>query len=514
MMDEHAPLDNEQAPPADQAAVQMPSEGVAEETNGVADTHAAPPAPSEHPVRFERTSSFWQHPPPPATVRNLPPGTYIHPPFYPSAPQTEQELRQRQQYLRQAGYEIEATELGFQFRRLVQAPGYEVERLRHELEPERLRLQEAIAQTKRELAQKENQFIQQMAKARLPLLSSSRKRRDGQVGLPAFTPSLVEEALTHDFATADEICGQHGVTPTSERESGWAMLNRIAQWLTELFAPLSAGLILGVNIAVITGFLRLEDFRQGRQMWLVALAAFIGFFIEKLVGTVYYQLANALAQASERPFEEETARPFPRLHNAFALSVLGLFALVLGAAVVVVDALGLRMLHEQAVQQAKLLGTEAGEVLPFWVYLIAGCVISLPYLVYKAMMGWRQGELRLREARIAFLRWKHVEERRGDPEVQAAFRLAQEVVGLQDQLDSLEKSKKEIQDRLDSAQTQVRGCQAEFAQYWQTIYEQLIAHRDGVSLARGGRPLPFNRRAMGEQPDTLLRRWMRMFRRG
>jgi len=182
--------------------------------------------------------------------------------------------------------------------------------------------------------------------------------------------------------------------------------------------------------------------------------------------------------------------------------------------VVVVDALGLRMLHEQAVQQAKLLGTEAGEVLPFWVYLIAGCVISLPYLVYKAMMGWRQGELRLREARIAFLRWKHVEERRGDPEVQAAFRLAQEVVGLQDQLDSLEKSKKEIQDRLDSAQTQVRGCQAEFAQYWQTIYEQLIAHRDGVSLARGGRPLPFNRRAMGEQPDTLLRRWMRMFRRG
>jgi hypothetical protein len=491
-----------------QREVQTPPESRGEPTDGVAPSDAgATPPPNRLPL-FEATSPFWQNP--------LPQRTYITAPFYPNsrAPTTEELMRQYQHYLRQAGYEFEAHELELKFLSLIQAPGEEYERLRHELEPQRLHLQEALAECERELEQKKNEFIQQMARARLPLPTPKRRSRGGAPESLSITPHLVEESLTHDFATADEICGQHGVTPTGEKEGGWAAFNRVGQWLMELFAPLFAGLILGINIAVITGFLRLEDFRQGRQMWLVALAAFIGFFIEKLVGAVYYHLTSSIAQATEQPLNDSEVRPFPRLRTGWAITLMGVLALLLGAGVVTVDALGLRMLHEESIQQAQQLGSEAGKLLPFWVYVIAGCVISLPYLMYKAMMGWRQGELRLREARIAYLRWKHIEQRRGEPEVQAAFELAQEVASLQERYQYLQDQLNQIKERLDSARTQSIGCAREFEQYWESLRDQVLSQRDGWQhIGHNGRPIPLNRRASNEVPDTLLRRLMRSFRR-
>ena len=499
---------------AEQAAVRMSMEPQPESSDGVA---AAPvsPAASTPPFTFEQMPRFWLEP--------LPPRTYIEPPFYPNgqAPMTEQDVRDQQQHLRSMGYETEAIDLGFKFRTLVQAPGDEFERLRSELWPRfqqrqqmREELQAQMQQTQQEWEQKCNEFIEQMARARLPLPQTIKRRQPNIEEPVPITPRLVEEALTHDFATHEEICGQHGVIPTREK-GGWAAIfSQVGQWLMEWMAPLAAGLILGINIAVITGFLRLEDFRQGRQMWLVALAAFIGFFIEKLVGTVCHSLTCSLAQSSERPLD-----PFPRLRSAPILVVFGLFALLVATAVVTVDALGLRMLHEQAVQQAKLLGTQAEEILPFWVYVIAGCVISLPYLIYKAMLGWRQSEIQQRDARIAYLHWKHIEQRRSEPEVQAAFRLAQEVVGLQQryrwleaQLAEIEEEEEADKQRFDSARTQVIGCQYEYKQYWDSLQAQLRAQRDGVQLGRQGRAIPFNRRMWNEPPDTFLRRLMRLFR--
>jgi hypothetical protein len=504
---------------AEQAAVQMPIEHQPEASDGVA-ASPSPPTASTPPFTFEEMARSWQEP--------LPPRTYIKPPFYPNAhaPMTEQAVRDHQQLLRSMGYEAEAIDLEFKFRTLVQAPGDEFERLRCELWPrfqQRRQMKEALQaqkeQATQEWEQKCNAFIEQMARARLPL-PPTLKRRPADIEEPIpISPRLVEEALTHDFATHEEICGQHGVIPTREKAGWWAIFSQVGQWLMELLAPLAAGLILGVNIAVITGFLRLEDFRQGRQMWLVALAAFIGFFIEKLVGTVCYSVTSSLAQSSERPLDVPEASPFPRLRSAPILVVFGLFALLVATAVVTVDALGLRMLHEQAVQQAKLLGTQAGEVLPFWVYVIAGCVISLPYLIYKAMLGWRQSELQLRDARIAYLHWKHVEQRRSEPEVQAAFRLAQEVVGLrerykwlQERLAEIEEEEERDKQRIDSARTQADGCQLEYVQYWESLQARLQAQRDGLPLGRHGRAIPFNRRVQNEPPDTFLRRLMRLFR--
>jgi hypothetical protein len=504
---------------AEQAAVRMPIEHQPEASDGVAAAPSPPTTPIP-PFTFEQMSRFWPEP--------LPPRTYIEPPFYPNnhAPMTEQEVRDKQQHLRSMGYEIEAIDLGFKFRTLVQAPGDEFERLRCELWPrfqQRRQRREALEaqrdQVQQEWEQKCNAFIEQMARARLPLPQTVKRRQPNIEEPVPITPRLVEQALTHDFATHEEICGQHGVIPTREKAGWWAIFSQVGQWLMELMAPLAAGLILGVNIAVITGFLRLEDFRQGRQMWLVALAAFIGFFIEKLVGIVCYSVTSSLAQSSERPLDTPEASPFPRLRSAPILVVFGLFALLVAIAVVTVDALGLRMLHEQAVQQAKLLGTQAEEILPFWVYVIAGCVISLPYLIYKAMLGWRQSEIQQRNARIAYLHWKHVEQRRSEPEVQAAFRLAQEVVGLQERYKWLQERLAEINEeekrdkqRLDSARTQAIGCHLEYVQYWESLQARLQAQRDGMRLGRQGRTIPFNRRVSNEPPDTLLRRLMRLFR--
>jgi hypothetical protein len=516
--------------PETQAVVQMLPEPSTAQAQGEAQREAqtppespsdvgATPPPNPLPL-YEATSPFWQNP--------LPQRNYMTAPFYPNsrAPTTEELMRQYQHYLRQAGYEFEAHELELKFLSLIQAPGEEFERLRHELEPQRLHMQEALAECERELEQKKNEFIQQMARARLPIPTPKRRSRNGTPESLMITPRLVEESLTHDFATADEICGQHGVTPTSEKEGGWEAFNRVGQWLMELFAPLFAGLILGVNIAVITGLLRLEDFRKGEQMWLVALAAFIGFFTEKLVGVVYYHLTSSIAQAREQPLNDSEARPFPRLRAGWLLGMIGLLAILLGASVVTVDALGLRMLHEEKLEekvkdrlqggsaQANPNRSGAEELLPLWVYVIAGCVISLPYLTYKATMGWRQGELRLREARIAYLRWKHIEQRRGEPEVQAAFGLAQEVVSLQERYQYLQDQLNQIKERLDSARTQSIGCAREFEQYWESLRDQVLSQRHGRQhIGHNGRPILFNRRASNEAPDTLLRRLMRSFRR-
>ncbi len=507
-MDE--PIRNEPLLPGEQAAVQMPPEAgepaepqqepMQDGTPAAPDT--APPS-TLHPDLYTETAPFFQIP--------LPPRTYMDVPYYPNlhSAETEQVVLRFRDFLHYAGYEAEAINLEQQYRTLVKASGYSYERLRHELEPVRQQLEQQIRESEKQLEAKRIEFIEQMGRARLPLPETAhQRRRPAPKTEPiAISPQLVEQALTHDFATADEICGQHGVTPAGVRETWWT---HVGQWLMELFAPLVAGLLLGVNIAVITGFLNLEAFRKGQQMWLVALAMVIGFFAEKLVGAVWYHLSSSLAQASERPLNEEGARPFPRLRTAFSLLGFGLLALLLGAAVMTVDALGLRMLHEQAIQQAQLLGTKAGELLPFWVYLIAAGVISLPYLIYKAVIGWRQGELRLRESRIAYLRWKHIEERRSEPEVQAAFRLAEEVVGLEQRLNSLREKLKAVQERLDSAYTHAVGCQQEFKRYWDELLKRLEREPGR------GREIPFNRRLWGDgqPPETLLRRLIRSFRRG
>ena len=160
-------------------------------------------------------------------------------------------------YLRKAGYEVEASELRMRYTHWVKIPATQYEQLRQELEPQRIECQRQIHATDKAIEQAQTEFMQAMATARIPLpVPPPPKKRTKQPPAPEpISPLLVERALQADFAHEDEVCGEQGVAPVSSKGN---VLVTVGQWLFEFFAPLAAGLLLGVNLGVITGLVTLE----------------------------------------------------------------------------------------------------------------------------------------------------------------------------------------------------------------------------------------------------------------
>ncbi|MFQ3611826.1 MAG: hypothetical protein SNJ72_10080, partial [Fimbriimonadales bacterium] len=422
-------------------------------------------------------------------------------------------------YLHGAGYEVELHELRTHFHGKVRKTVDEYEHLRHELEPQRRHLEQAIRQVEDEIRAVEEEFAQKFAEARLPVPKpetepKKRKRTHQPPPPPAITPRYVEDALREDFARLEEIAGEKGITPPRDKGGFLASLNPVGQWLMEFFAPLFAGLILGVNIGVITGLISLTDLTQLANPVMVLIAMLVGMFIEKLAGNGFYHVASTISQASEQRGDVADAeKQLPRLKILFAIMFLVPLLLAIAVAMVVVDGLGLRMLHEERISQPQTGEAVVSEVMPFFIYIIAGAIISLPYLMYKAVMGWRSAEIRQREAHLEYLQWKHIEERRNEPAIKEVFGLAGRLVALRNQHAQLSQNLQQLKARLDAARTAAIGVQEEFLAYWQELIDFLKAERDGHlnGSARNGKARQYRQ---SEQKPTLLKQLMGVFRRG
>ncbi len=468
----------------------------------------APLLPAVNLPAYPETSPFWH------TV--LETGRYTNTPLV--GPENIQHVQtlieDLDRYLRGAGYEVERHELQIFFHGRVMKAVQEYEHLRREMEPQRQQLEKELHRVEEQIRAVEEEFAQKFAEARLPVPheeqpKKKRKKKPEPPPAPLITPEYVERALREDFARPEEIAGEQGVTPPRDKGGFLNSLYPVGQWLLEFFAPLFAGLILGINIGVITGLLSLTDLTQLANPVMVLIAALVGMFIEKLVGNGYYHVASTISNASERRGDVPSAdREIPRLKVLFALVFLAPMLLLVSIAMVTVDGLGLRMLHEEAIRNAQLGGTAVGEVLPLWVYLIAGAIISLPYLLYKAVMGWRSAEVRQREAYLSYLSWKHIEERRNDPTVKQVFGLAGRLSALRNQHAQIIQNLLQIKARLDSARTAAVGIHEEFNQYMQGLIERLKAERDGAlngSYRNGKVPRP-------SQQQTFLSRLMSLLR--
>ncbi len=479
---EHDQEQVQPTPPFEHAAVNLP----------------ASDSPSSATPVYEPTSPFWQEPP----ERSL-----YFPPPYSVGRQLELLCKQVEMiadYLQSRGFEAKRQELIFRLYTDVLPASEEFERLRNELEPQRAQLEKAIQQTQAELMQVEQEVYKKLAEARLPIPTSSRAGRRAQQPPrpPAVEPEMVEKALSDAFANPEDICGEQGIAPPRERGGFLSQFAPVGTFFLELLAPLTAGILLGINLGVITGFLSLSDLLNLKKPLLFGFAVLVGFFVEKMGGIVYYALTSSFAQASEKREVGNEVQPIPSLRHGFLFGFLTLLALALGVGMVTVDALGLRMLHEEAIRNAQVLGAQAGEVLPLWVYFIAGVIISMPYLIYKAVRGWRDTEIRQREARVEYLRWQHVEQRRAEPAVQQAFTLAKRAVELRQQILNLQQEHAFLTQRLDSARTQAIGCHVQFRDYLQ----QLLNQMDGV-YPTNGRHAPRQQ----ETETTLLKRLLEFF---
>ena len=457
-------------------------------------------APSPPIEPYRDAAPFWHMP--------LEPNVFYDPPLIVHAQLSDAERTTllMESYLRKAGYEVEANELRLRYTRWVKIPATQYEQLRHELEPQRRELLRQIRETEEATERAKTEFMQAMATARIPLpVPPPPKKRTKQPPTPEpISPLLVERALQADFAHEDEVCGEQGVAPVSSRGNVFVT---VGQWLFEFFAPLAAGLLLGVNLGVITGLLSLEVLQRGEALWLVALAAVIGLFVEKLVGNTAYSLMSSAAMASENRESIGAGEPFPSMRSgvrtAFFMAIIALMTV----AIATVDALGLHMLYQERQQEAQLTGGPSGEQVPLWVFFIAGLIISAPYIVYKAVKGWREPETRQREARIVYLRWKHVDRRREEPAVQQAFVKAQEVENLHQRRETLVAELERIERRLDAARTECVGSTQKFCEYWDGLVAWL--RKEQAPYAHAPRYTP---RQRGSN-ETLLQKLLALFRR-
>ncbi|MCS6829703.1 MAG: hypothetical protein RMM08_04095 [Armatimonadota bacterium] len=418
-------------------------------------------------------------------------------------------VMQMASYLQQHGYEVKAHELRLEYTRLVKISAAQYEQLRHELEPLREQRLADLHQTEHSLYLAQGEFMRAMAAAKLPIPEPLKTNSRGQQRAEPeiISPLMVERALRVNFASEHEVCGEQGIAPPPSRGSIW---NVVGQWLFELFAPLAAGLLLGVNLGVITGILSLEVLQRSETVWLVSLAAVLGLFVEKLVGNTAYSLAASAAQASEQRSLLNSAEPFPTIRSAGRLALSALLVLLLSAAIATVDALGLYMLYQERQHELKLTGGFSGQTAPFWVFLVVGAIISAPYIVYKIVRGWREPEIQQREARVAYLQWKQVERRRKEPSVQLAFIKAQEVQNLREQRDLLREEIHRIEERLDAARMECIGSTRKFCEYW---------HRLTAWLSEGYTPPSHNgngrnsgRHAVHAPVQTWWGRLSRLFR--
>lgn len=496
--------------PAREAKEEMPTQNDATESDGVAGQQMLPPttpslngafAPSPLIEPYSDAAPFWHQP--------LEPGVFQETPLivHQRMADAERTVLMVDTYLRNAGYEVEASELRMHYTRWVKIPAMQYEQLRQELEPQREKYQQQVRETNAAIEQAQTEFTQAMARAKIPLPQPPKpKKRQKQPPPPEpITPLLVERALREDFAPDEDVCGEQGVAPVSTRNDMWAT---IGQWFFENFAPLAAGLILGINLGVITGLLSLEVIQRGEMMWLVALAALIGLFIEKLVGNTAYSLMASAAMASEKRDGIEGAAPFPSTYSKMRIKFFSLSVIVIAGAVALVDALGLHMLYLERQEEARLLGGGSETQVSFLVFLVVGTIISAPYIVYRAVKGWREPEIRQRQARITYLRWKHIERRREEPAVQEAFVKAQAVENLYQRRDRLQQALERIEQRLDSARTECVGSTQKFCDYWNELMTWLRQKQAATSPAWGYAP-----RRQGTN-ETLLQKLLGWFRRG
>ncbi|MDW8104148.1 MAG: hypothetical protein RMK92_03965 [Armatimonadota bacterium] len=442
---------------------------------------------------------FWHLP--------LEPGVYHETPLLVHAHLKDAEhiVSRMEEYLRDQGYEVRANQLRLEYTRLVKIAASQYERLRHELEPLREQRLQELQRTREALEMAQAEFMRAMAAAKLPLPEPpppSRWRRKPVEEEP-ISPVLVEKSLRIGFASDDEVCGEQGIAPPPSKGNIW---NTVGQWLFEFFSPLAAGLLLGVNLGVITGLLSLEVLQRSETLWLVSLAAVIGLFVEKLVGNTAYSLASSAAQASERRQDLAVAEPFPSIRSGGRLAASALLVALLTAAIATVDALGLYMLYQERQHEMQLTGGAVGMQAPLWLFFVVGSIISAPYIVYKTVRGWRDPEIHQREARVAYLQWKHIERRRKEPSVQLAFLKAQEVQNLREHIQVLEEQIRRIEARLDAARMECIGSTQKFCDFWHRLVEWFCAEHE---------PLHVTSRRNGKQrlyPSGQQGWWSRVWR--
>lgn len=401
---------------------------------------------------------------------------HFAPPFPGAGYETpsEETVRHFCDFLRHCGLEPKAFDLRFRYHNSLLPAVREHQAVVGTVSLEIAEAECALEEVMRRRESASEEFVSAMAVAGLPLdpgahgLNASDSVHTDSIG-----PSRVELALDQDCARPEEIAGRYGIAPPDDHSPRWykQLLRAAPSWIL----PVAVGVIFGINLAVLTGFVDLDRPARGQGLVYALLGVVAGIAIEAAAGYGAAGIARLLALCTEPdPFDEGS---FPR-HRGGRLLVVVMTSVVLLIAVgiVTVDALGLQELHRQALRGELVADLEA-QLQPWWVYIIAGAVISVPYLLYKFMNSWLGSANRLRHARVALLAQRYLSERRQNDAVVQAFVASQRVQNLREREKWLRERIEHSKRRHDAArEAACREAQA-FRSVWDALVQTLCESR-------------------------------------
>jgi hypothetical protein len=411
-----------------------------------------------------------------------PPDKHFAPPFPGAGYETPSESAVDAfcSFLMNAGLEPRALDLRFQYQNSLLPAVQDHQAVAQAATGEVERDKKALEQARRDRHEAAEAFVAAMAEAGLPLdpavhLHDPRNHPSEQ----AITLTRVEGALDQDCARPDEIAGRYGIEPPDDLAPPWhtQLVRTAVNWIL----PVAVGIVFGINLAVLTGFVDLDRLGKGQGLVYALIGVIAGIAIEAAAGYAAAGTARILAHSREPdPFDEGS---FPRHRvGVWLFLAITLLLLLIAGGIVIVDALGLHELHRQSIR-GELSENIEEQLQPFWVYLMAGAVISLPYLLFKFLTSWFSSASRLRHARLSLLAQRYLSERRRDPAVRNAFVAAQRVQNLHEQENWLTKSIERWERRHDAAREAASTEAQKFRDLWNQLIQVLLETRIPQSTA-------------------------------
>lgn len=390
-------------------------------------------------------------------------------------------------YLTAAGYQLEAIDLSKKYQDLLLANkdfeekipplNNEIETHQKQLEKERTALEEF-----------KKSFSQHFSDSGLPFPTNSfGEKRPVVQSRVRDNPKLMTAYIVNTVLNDPHLTfGRLGIEPIENSKK--SLINRFGQFLLDSFAPLAAGALLGLNITVLLGVLDVNSIYAGDRLSLLVLAVLIGFATEKLAGYFNQALTSSWARHLEDTTTSGAASTSVRHKKSlFTLFILGILSLLLSAAVVTVDTYGIRELHEQA----NSYDEREGDLLPLFVYFIIGVIVSLPYLAYKAMRGWKIAEENLRESRAKLLCYEQMRGTTIKEKVNRSYEYACMIENQSVKIAEVSDLIRSLEEKRHAEEAKWLNAGKEFAVFWNNLVDRQVALRDSKATFNSRQYSPF-----------------------
>lgn len=279
----------------------------------------------------------------------------------------------------------------------------------------------------------------------------------GEAGLASLpdegpiNPKHVQDALHDSAPTIEELAGERGLVPADHG------LATFGKQLMEGGAPVVCGIMLAICVGTLTGLIQLIDLRNLDRPTMLVLAVALGTVIVSLIGSLVQTAVATLVQRQEERHHPDGEPPVPTLRAGVFVGFILAACLIFFIAEVTAEGLGLRDLHlQRLVEASRLSGPGAHDpstqLLPMWIYIIVGTLISGPYIFYKAAKGWKEGE---RLQRLAWLKHRRLDRVRAmfrEEPVQRALANARRTESLSKRLAEVDEQLAAARERLEEAQ--------------------------------------------------------------